>query len=359
MQLPLNRSLFIGLLIKLLALMSYSALAQSSFRFLGDEVAPGTKKHWLVPIQAGEDSLAVPITVFHGKQSGLVLGITAGVHGYEYGPIMAGQQLIQRIDPTQLKGTVILVQVANMGSFLGRSPYTNPMDGKNLNRVFPGSAEGTITERIAHFISEEVIGKSTHFVDMHSGDAPEDLIAYVGYYQNDTKPEASAVGRAMSVATGFDYIVEFRTTGKDYLKAGNPSLYCSAEAFKRGLPAMDFECGRLGLVEPELIDKIVVGVERIMIQLGMADGQLTTQEGQTFFPVRSYVESEHSGIFYPLKEAGDYVTRGTYLGYVTDFFGKHLQEVYAPETGVILLILGTPAVNKGESLVGIGLTPDR
>ena len=356
MSLLKSHNPFVHLIFTLLVLAPCVLHAQDSFRFMKDEVAPGTKKHWMVPIQAGGDSLSVPVTVFHGRQAGPVLGITAGVHGYEYGPIMAGQQLIERIDPSRLSGTIILVQVANMGSFLGRSPYTNPMDNKNLNRVFPGSAEGTITERIAHFISEEVIARSTHFVDMHSGDAPEDLVAYVGYYQNDNKPEASAVGKAMSIATGFDYIVEFRTTGKDYLKPGNLSLYCSAEAFKRGLPAMDFECGRLGLVEPELVDKIVQGVEGILKELGMTEGQPAKREGQAFFPVRSYVNSEHNGIFYPLKEAGDYVTKGTHLGYITDFFGKHIQEVYAPETGMILLIIGTPPVNKGESLVGIGLT---
>lgn len=339
----------------LLLLCTISSKAQTAFKFYGDQVNPGTKKHWLVSINDGKDTVSVPVTVFHGVKPGPVLGITAGVHGYEYSPILAGQQLINRINPAVLSGTVILVQVANTGSFLGRSPFTNLLDGKNLNRSFPGSPEGTITERVANFISQEVIAKSTHFIDAHSGDAPEDLVAYMGYYQNDNKPEASQKGKSMAMATGFDYIVEFKTTGKDYLKEGNPSLYCSAEAFKRGLPAIDFECGRLGLIEPELVEKITTGIERIMIHLKMTEGELKKQRGQTFFPVRSYVSSEHDGIFYPTKQAGDYVAKGAHLGYITDFFGKHLQEVYAPETGVILLILGTPPVNTGESVVGIGM----
>ncbi len=329
--------------------------AQSHFEFYGDQVPPGTKQHWLISLENEQDTVVVPVTVFHGQKPGPVLGITAGVHGYEYSPILAGQKLIDRLDPTKLSGTVILVQIANTGSFLGRSPYTNPLDGKNLNRSFPGDKNGTITERVADFISTEVIGKSTHFIDMHSGDAPEDLVAYVGYYQNDNKPKISQIGRSMAMATGFEYIVEFKTTGKDYLKPGQPSLYCSAEAFKRNIPAMDFECGRLGLIEPHHIEKIVLGVERIMVSLNMTQGKMEEVSGQTFFPVRSYVSSEHDGIFYPLKKAGDYVSKGAHLGYVTDFFGKHIQEVYAPEDGVILLIIGTPPINKGESLVGIGI----
>ena len=332
-----------------------AVFSQSPFQFNNTEVAPGTKQHFTIPIIAGQDSTFIPITVFHGIDEGPVLGITAGVHGYEYAPILAGQQLIQRIDPQSMSGTVILVQVASMGSFLGRSPYTNPMDDKNLNRVFPGSANGTVTERIADYISREVISKCTHFLDMHSGDAPEDLVPYVGYYQNDNKPESSAQGKAMALATGFDYIVEFRTTGKDYLKPGNPSLYCSAEAFKQGIPAMDFECGKLGIVEPDLVERVTLGVERLLMHLGISKGTVEPQAGPTFFPTRSYVSSEFDGIFYPLKRAGDYVSKGAKVGYITDFFGKTLQEVHAPETGMILLILGTPPVKKGESVVGIGL----
>ena len=338
-----------------LLLYPIAVIGQVGFSFLGNQVAPGTKQHWTVPIKNSQDSTVIPITVFHGTKPGPVLGITAGVHGYEYAPILAAQGLIDRINPQKLSGTVILVQIANVGSFLGRSPFINPMDGKNLNRSFPGKADGTITERVAHFISQEVISRSTHFIDMHSGDAPEDLTAYTGYYQNDHKPEASKVAKSMAIAAGFEYIVEFRTTGKDYLKEGNSSLYCSAEAFKRGLPAMDFECGRLGIIEPELVERITEGVEGIMIHLKMTSGQLKPLEGQVFFPERSYISSKFDGIFYPLKKAGDYVAKGTHLGYVTDFFGNHIQEVYAPEKGVILLILGTPPVNKGNSIVGIGI----
>ena len=74
------------------------------------------------------------------------------MHGYEYPPIIAAQQLIQTINAQQLRGVIILVQVANLQAFSSRSPYINPLDGKNLNRVFPGNKKGTITEKIANFI---------------------------------------------------------------------------------------------------------------------------------------------------------------------------------------------------------------
>jgi predicted deacylase len=70
-----------------------------------------------------------------------VLVLTAGVHGFEYAPILAAQQLRDRIDPRTLAGTVILVRLAHVAAFEQRVPFVNPFDRKNLNRVFPGTAD--------------------------------------------------------------------------------------------------------------------------------------------------------------------------------------------------------------------------
>lgn len=334
-----------------------SLKAQSSFDFNDKSIAPGTKQHFLIPISDGTASTSIPLTIFHGKENGPVLGATAGVHGYEYAPILAGQQLIHRIDPQQLKGTVILVQVANLGSFLGRSPFTNPLDNKNLNRAFPGNPNGSVAERIAHFITEKVIARSDFFMDMHSGDASEDLTAYTAYYQNDEFPEASKKGRDMASNMGFDFVVIFKTTGKSYMEEGNPSLYCSSEAFKRGIPAIDIECGKLGMVEPDLVAKIVDGVESLLGHLEMMETETLTPEKIQYFPTRTYISSDQTGFFYPLKHSGDYVSEGMKVGYITNLFGEKTKDIYATSNGVLLYLLGTPPVKDGETLVAIGDLP--
>lgn len=329
-------------------------LAQKNFEFNGEKVLSGTKAHFTIPISDGENDTVIPITVFHGKEDGKVLGITAGVHGYEYAPILAGQQLIDKIDPIRLKGTVILVHIANVASFLGRSPYTNPKDGKNLNRAFPGHPNGSLTERIANFITKEVIGRSDYFVDIHSGDAPEDLMAYAAYYQNDQLTSISEKGREMVAHMGFDHIVVFKTTGKDYMKTKYPSLYCSAEAFKQGISAIDIECGRLGMIEPEFVDKIVRGMESLLGYLAFTDYPAITTESIAYIEERTSQSSAHTGFFYPNKSSGDYVKKGMKIGHITDFFGQTLQAVYAETSGIILYMLGTPPINKGETVVSIG-----
>ncbi len=254
-----------------------------------------------------------------------------------------------------LTGTVILIQAANVESFLGRSPFVNPKDGKNLNRSFPGDPNGTLTERIADFISTKVIPRCTHFIDAHSGDAPEDLIPYSGYYHNDNMPEVSAKGREMARHLGFEYVLLFQTTGKDYMKQSSPSLYCSAQAFKLGIPAADIECGRLGMVEPTYVNRIVKGLTNLMDALGMT-AKNPEEVGALFYcESRASLKSEHTGFFYPNKAAGDYVTKGMKIGHITDFFNETKQEVFSSTNGVILYLLGTPPVNKGETLASIGI----
>ena len=325
--------------------------AQSNFVFQEQSVAPGTQQKFRLKVADGKDSTFIPVSVFHGSQPGPVLGITAGVHGYEYAPILAAQQIAQQIDPKTLAGTVILVHLANVPSFLGRSPYVNPQDQKNLNRVFPGKADGSITERMAFQITHEVIARSDYFLDIHSGDAPEDLRPYVGYYRSARFPEASRKGESMARALGFDHIVVFDVTAE---RINEVSLYCSQEAFHRQIPSADIECGSLGKAETQDVQPIVEGVLNLLRHLDMMKGEAVSLKSPIIIEERTSVNSPQDGVFYPLKASGEYVAEGMKVGYITDFFGQHQTDVLANASGIILYIIGTPPINQGETVVRIG-----
>jgi predicted deacylase len=101
-------------------------------------------------VPAGVDSgTRIPITVVRGARPGPTVALIAGTHGVEVAPIVALQRARAAIDPAQLAGTVLMVHVANLPSYLRRTVYYSPIDGKNLNRVYPGRAGGTVSERIA------------------------------------------------------------------------------------------------------------------------------------------------------------------------------------------------------------------
>ncbi|GAB3298079.1 M14 family metallopeptidase [Hymenobacter tenuis] len=333
-----------------------AAAARPPFQFNGMRIAPGQRLSTLLRVAAGSDSTVIPVTVFHGRQPGPVLGIIAGVHGYEYPPILAAQQLARELNPAQLRGTVLLVHLANVPGFLGRRIQVNPQDNKNLNRVFPGHPGGTITERLAWRLSTDVIGRCTHVIDVHAGDAHDDLRPYAGYYHYFDTPELSEKGRQMALALGFPYVVQF---GNEASLENQPVLYCSREAIKRGIPAVDIECGRYGLPEQEMVRTIKQALYRLLGHLAMA-GEASPAPASLLIARRTTITSEHTGFFFPLVKAGELVYKGRKLGYVTDLFGTPLAEVISPVPGVVLYMTATPPISRGESLFSIGqvLLPD-
>ncbi|WP_299249535.1 M14 family metallopeptidase [uncultured Aquimarina sp.] len=331
------------------------AIAQKPFVFQNKSIASGNKHHFKIPVTSKKDSTFIPVTIFHGSKPGPVLGITAGIHGYEYPPILAAQQLNQKIDPKQLSGTIILVQIANIPAFLGRSPFLNPLDDKNLNRSFPGDSNGSITQRIADIITTEVIAKSDFFVDMHAGDAPEDLRSYNAWYQSKALPEVSKKGRAMALAMGFDYSIIFNIP-EERLK--EPSLYCSQEAFHRKIPSVDIECGRLGIPSKTKTDRIVNGMFSLFEHLQMLDiGATSSKIRPTVIAKRFTIKSKSTGLFYTKKKAGDFIKKGELVGYITDFFGNTLENIKAPQSGMILYMIGTPPINEDDTIMNIGILP--
>ena len=131
-----------GLLFLLTLIMfhPFDSSAQTILKVGKLSASPGQKKSGFILVPEGKDGpeQQIPITIINGSKSGPVLALTAGVHGYEYPPILALQRLRKNIDPSQLSGAVIMVHVLNMPSFLKRTTYYNPHDWKNMNRVFPG-----------------------------------------------------------------------------------------------------------------------------------------------------------------------------------------------------------------------------
>src|SRR5882757_4776719 len=208
---------------------------------------------------AGDAGTEIPVTTIHGGETGPVLALIAGNHGYEYPPILALQRLRTLIDPAKLNGTIIMVHVANMPSFLGRTIYFSPVDGKNLNRVYPGRQDGTVSERIAYAITTEVIEKADYVLDLHCGDGNESLRPYVYQTVTGNQKMDDAMAR-MALAFGIDHIVVDRNRPTDPAR----SLYCSTTAITRGKPAMTVESGFLGTSDLESIERTISGVQGVL-----------------------------------------------------------------------------------------------
>jgi len=182
-------------------------VSAAEFTVGGITVSRGEQVSGFIMVPKGMDEgSTIPITVAHGASDGPVLALIAGIHGYEYPPITALQAVRAQIDPTALSGTIIMVHIANMPSFLGRTIYYSPVDGKNLNRMYPGDPKGSLSQRIAHLLTTEVIDQADYLVDLHGGDGNEALRPYV-YMPVTGDPAFDAKIEGLAVAFGLDHIV--------------------------------------------------------------------------------------------------------------------------------------------------------
>ena len=304
----------------------------------------------VIDVPAGIDSgTEIPITTIHGARPGPVLALIAGNHGYEYPPILALQQLRSQIDPAKLSGTVMMVHVANMPSFLGRTVYFSPIDGKNLNRVYPGRTDGTVSERIAYAITTEIIEKADYVLDLHCGDGNEWLRPYV-YQMVTGRQEMDAAIARLVLAFGIDHIVVDRNRPTDPAR----SLYCSTTAITRGKPAATIESGYLGTTDSKCVAQLVAGVHGVLRELKMLDGGPAALTQAVYLDPAEVIASPETGILYPQVEPGQTVPAGAVLAYITDFFGKQIAEVRSPLDGVVLYIVATPPIVKGQPIGCVG-----
>ena len=312
---------------------------------------PGEMRSGFLEVAAGVDSATrIPITVVRGRQLGPTLALIAGTHGSEVSPIIALQRLRAQLDPAEVRGTVLLVHVANMPSYLGRTIYYSPLDRKNLNRVYPGNADGTVSQRIAAVITREIIDRADYLVDIHSGDGNESLRPYTYWSQLGLNARVDSIAREMALAWGNDHIVIDSERPLD----PQASVYTQNTAHLRGKPAITTEAGSLGIASEEMVERNLRGTLRLLRYLRMLPGPVELVDHPVWLDKTEVLRSPGTGIWYPLVERGQTVQKGTIIGRLTDFFGATLAEIRAPFAGEVLYIVGTPAMSQGEPLGMVG-----
>jgi predicted deacylase len=319
-------------------------------------VKPGTAASGYLAVPAGKDGAAtvIPYTVIHGVKPGPVLALIAGIHAYEYPPILASYRLKSMVDPGSLRGTLILVHIANMPSFKKRTLYFVPEDWKNLNRVFPGDREGTMSQRIAAVLNDEVIGRASAVIDMHCGDGCEALIPYT-YWMISGHEDLDARTRELALAFGLPHIIIDDTRGHDL----RTSKYCGNTALLRGKLAITTEAGYLGRTDEESVDLNVRGALSVMRHLGLLEGRPEPVAEPVWIDRYEVVNSKWSGVWTPRVSMGAFVRGGEIVGTVRDYLGEWKEDVRAPFTGILLYIVGTPPCNEGEPLFEVGRVQEK
>jgi predicted deacylase len=311
----------------------------------------GQKATGSIEVPAGSDAaLSIPVAIFHGARPGPVLALVSGAHGTEYASIIALEKLIWTLNPTEISGTVIIVPLVNIPSFKQKVPHLNPVDRKNMNRMYPGKMDGTQTDRASFLITKQVVEQCDHLIDLHGGDTDESLRPY-SYWTKTGNEKHDRISREMVLAFGLDHIV----ISTDRPKDPQASRYLENTATTRGKPSITVEAGHAGTVEADEVSALTRGCLSVMRYLKMLPGTATMIEHPVWIDKVVSLTSEQTGMFYPLVRRGAYVEQGMKVGYLTDYLGKLIFEARAPASGVILYICAVPSMTKGATIANVGV----
>lgn len=332
--------------VAILSLLSLPVSANAPFELMGKTTNTGHKTSYM----ANKKEVSLPVTVINGKKEGPVLLLTAGIHGDEYPSMFALQQLQQSINPKEMSGVLVVVHLANLDGFHEHRLALNPRDEKNLNREFPGSADGTPTEQIADLLTKEFISKADFLVDMHSGSANQSLLNHV--YSPFIGDEAlDELTLAFAKATGMQHIVLYGDRPKD----PNNSISYPNTAMTRGKPGLTTEIGHLAQSKEEFVKGAFTVARNTMVFLDMLEGEPAEHPEPIIYETLKSAKSTTTGFFQPAVVIGDKVQQGQEVGTVLDYFGNRVETITAPISGTVMMVNQTPPIKSAESVVTIGV----
>lgn len=284
--------------------------------------SPGEKIQGMLPIPHTE--IEVPVTLVNGTGDGKTVLITSGIHSCEYVGIEAAIQLAGELDPENVNGSLILIHPVNVPGFESRYPTLMPGDNKNLNRVFPGSQEGTPADRVAHFFEYSLYSQIDFYIDLHCGEIFEDLTPYV-YYVGAADETVSRAARQAALHVDVPYMVKSTATTGAYNYAG-----------VLGIPSILLERGCAGRFTQEEVNADKKDVINILKHLGVLPGAPELRHRPVDLTDLVYLMPTRHGLWYPDVKVGELITKGQRLGVVKDYFGQILDTYCAEYDGVVL-----------------------
>jgi predicted deacylase len=317
-----------------------AAEPRAALELLGRTVEAGESlKFSIIEDDSFEASyLDAPLWVAHGNRSGPTLCITAAIHGDEINGVEIARRVFAATDPDRLSGTLIVLPAINADGFRTGRRYLT--DRRDLNRAFPGKANGSIAAIIANAVFNNVIVNCDALVDLHTA----------SFHRANLPQIRVDIAHQPSFELARNFGVGIIIDGR------GPSGSLRREAVDAGVPAIIYEAGEPLRFQEQEIARGERGVVNIMEFLGMISGVKEEIPLSQVFK-RSYwvrVPPGQGGFFFPEAELGTKVTPGVRLGHVVDPLTDARYEIDAPVSGQIIGMAVPQVVLSGYALFHVG-----
>ncbi|NPD46974.1 succinylglutamate desuccinylase/aspartoacylase family protein [Lentimicrobium sp. S6] len=309
-------------------------MSDSKFILLGQEIKKG--KRTVLDLDVARlhtrNSLRIPIIVERSLHDGPVLLLLGGVHGDETNGVAIVREIIRKKYNKPKRGTVICIPVFNIFGYLNQSREFP--DGRDLNRMFPGTASGSLASQFAHKFSKEIAPFVDYVLDFHTGSAGRENFSNVRCVLKQTE------SFELAKVFGAPYIVNSTYIPKSIRESFN----------KKGKTILLFEGGKALELDQSVIDCGVNGAMNIMKHLGMQEGEVKVGKAPTIIEKSKWLRAPDSGMFKSLVKNGSQVKYKEVIAKVFDPFGEFEKNVLAPFDCYIFGMNTSPIVYKGDAI---------
>jgi predicted deacylase len=279
--------------------------------------------------------LKIPIIVERSKLAGPTVLFTACLHGDEInGTEIVRQLIVQKINKPK-RGTIICIPIINIFGFINKTREFP--DGRDLNRVFPGSKTGSLASRFAYYILKDIIPHVDYAIDFHAGGASR-----FNAPQIRIVPENKELKKLSDV---------FNAPFTLYSKNISGTFRNSCD--KLGVKMLLFEGGKSLDINDAVTKEAIEGTKRFLTHLDMLNPRKKAilNENKTIYIEKSnWVRAKHSGMFHGLTTIGSFVKKGDLLATISDPYGKVEHKVKAPHAGFIINVNDAPIIYQGDAI---------
>ena len=291
-------------------------------------------------------SVLLPLTVIkHG--TGPTIFFVGGNHGGEYEGPVSLMKLSRELQPEEVQGRVIIMPALNLPAVVA-GQRVSPIDGKDMNRVFPGAWNGTISQVIAHYVSTVLLPMCDAVIDLHSGGYSLSLIPYMSMHYLADEIQTQQTLAAMQAFQAPVSLIIKEISGEgllDYTVERMGKIFLCAEL------------GSAGTLSAQVVKITDLGLRNLLKHFKLVEGEIMTREAQGLSPSRlmevpepeNYHPALANGIYESFYELGDWVEAGSPLGQI-----HFIQNIaWAPEP-VIAQRAGMLLCTRGPGFVEIG-----
>ncbi|WNM19513.1 succinylglutamate desuccinylase/aspartoacylase family protein [Flavobacterium capsici] len=317
--------------------------SQKELIILKETILPGESKTINMEIAKLQTmtKLKIPIIVERSKKPGPTVLFSAGLHGDEINGVEIVRQLITQKINKPVIGTIICIPVLNVFGFVNQSRQFP--DGRDLNRVFPGSKTGSLASRFAYYILKEVIPHVDYIVDFHAGGASRFNAPQIRIVPNDT--ELKALSEVFNAPFG--------------LYSKNISGSFRNSCTKLGKKILLFEGGKSAHIDLHITKEGIEGSKRFLEHLNMLSSKhkaIQPLKNTIYIKKSSWIRANSSGMFHVEVKINSFVEKGQLLATISDPYGKVEHKVKAPNSGYIINVNDASIVYQGDAIFHISNT---